>query len=424
MTAVAVLATASLGLTACSGGGQSGESGSADGKTIELWTAWTEGADTATALTEKIADWEKETGYTVNQTNFTYDMLHQKLIASAAGGNLPDAVWGLPEYIGEFNKLGILADLTDAWNSWEDADKVSDSVKEALTIDGKVVGFPYEAPLRAYLVHDDLMAKAGVDVPTTWNDVLAVGSKMEDATGSSFYGLTGTGVREPQELLVYLAQEGLSIADEQDGGGFRNTWQDDPADLAKATEAFQFYQDLISSGVASPNSPTYGWEDTDENFATGLTATFVSGNWLSERESSNPDTMGDISIHPIPYPADGKPATYVEPKPLMVMATSKVLDGATQLAEAFASEDWQKAGFADRSALSDVTTDSKWSTDFHALMDTAVTYPPVTLSEITQNMIDAVAMALQEGKTPEECATWLSDAINTSLGNSGELAAD
>jgi hypothetical protein len=37
-------------------------------------------------------------------------------------------------------------------------------------------------------------------------------------------------------------------------------------------------------------------------------------------------------------------------------------------------------------------------------------------------MIDSLAMALQEGKTPEETATWLSQAINTSLTNAGEIA--
>ena len=57
------------------------------GKTIELWTCWTEGADTEKASQEMIQKWEEETGNTVNQTNFTYDMLHEKILTAAAGGN-------------------------------------------------------------------------------------------------------------------------------------------------------------------------------------------------------------------------------------------------------------------------------------------------------------------------------------------------
>ena len=411
-------AIAPLLLSACG----SGSSGGSDSKTIELWTAWTEGADTANALTEKIKAFESETGYTVNQTNFTYDMLHEKLIASAAGGNLPDAVWGLPEYVGEFDKMGILADLSAAWDSWADKDEVPQAVKSAMTIQGKVIGFPYETTARAYLVHDDLLSQAAVSVPQTWDEVLAVGTKLDDAAGASFYGVAGTGVRAPQELLVYLAQYGLAIAVEKDGG-YRNTWVDNPDELAKATKVFDFYGELIDSGAASPNSPTYGWEETDENFATALTATYVTGNWLAERESSNPDTMADVSVHPIPHPADGQEATYIEAKPLMVMASSKNLDGATQLAEAFASKDWQSAAFADRSALESVSTDTKWSKDYSALLNSGVTYPPITLSGVTQAMIDALAMRLQEGKSSEETATWLSEAINKALEDSGDAPA-
>ena len=419
MSVIATMALAPLTLTAClgdSGGGKGGH-------TIELWTAWTEGEATQKASQEMIAQFEKEHNLTVKQTNFTYDTLHEKLVASAAGGNLPDAVWGLPEWVGEFNKLGILADLSDSWNYWADKDKVSEAVKAAMTVNGKIIGFPYETTTRAYLVHDNLLADSGTSVPKTWEDVLAIGSKVEDATGSSAFGVAGAGVRAPQELLVYLAQKGLKIADEQAGGyRYRNTWQDDPAQLAKATAVFQFYADLMHSGAVNPNSPTYGWEKTDENFVTGRTATYVTGNWLAEREKSNADTMGDVSVHPIPYPTDGKPATYIEAKPLMVMRGSHALDGATQLAQAFASEEWQTAAFADRSALNTVSIDSKWSKDFQTLQASGVTFPPINLGTITQSMIDSLAMVLQEGKSPKEAATWLSNQINDSLKTSGDLA--
>ncbi|KJQ54498.1 ABC transporter substrate-binding protein [Microbacterium sp. SA39] len=412
------IAALALMLAGCSG------SSAGDDKTIELWTSWTEGEATATALEPLIEEWAEENGYTVNQSNFTYDQIREKLIASAAGGNLPDVVWGLPEYVGEFGKLGILADVSDAWGGWEDASDVSDAVRESMTVDGQIVGFPYETTARAYLVHDELLGKAGVEVPETWDDVLAVGSSVEDATGSSFYGLTGAGVREPQELLVYLAQYGLSIAEEQEGGGYRNTWNDDPKQLADATKVFQYYIDLLDSGAVNPNSPTYGWEDTDENFATGLTASFVTGNWLAEREKTNADTMADVSIHPIPSPADGEPSTYIESKPIFVMAGSDSLEASTELAEQFASEDWQSAAFADRSALSTVTTDTKWNKDFAALIDTGVTYPPISLGEVTQHMIDAVAMVLQSGDSAEEAAIWLSDSVNQALENSGDAGGE
>ena len=193
-------------------------------------------------------------------------------------------------------------------------------------------------------------------------------------------------------------------------------------ELEKATKVFQFYQDLIDNKIIDSSAKNWGWEETDENFATGITSTYVTGNWLAERESSNSDTMGDVSVAPIPYPADGQPATYMECKPMFIMEGSENKDEAFDLATAFCSKEWQEAAFADRSPRSDVSTDSKWSKDFSALADTGVTFPPVTLSGINQAMVDSIAKVLQEGKTAEEAASWLSDAVNASLQENGELS--
>lgn len=422
IAAIVAIGLATSALAAC-GSGPSSENTADNGKgAIEVWSSDTEGQGTQVASKAQFEKFEQDTGYKVNVTYLTYDMIHEKIVASAAGGNLPDVVYGLPEYVGEFNKMGILEDLTTQWDSWADKDKVSDAVKEAMTIGDSIIGFPYETTVRAYLVHDDLMSQSGVSTPTTWEEVLAIGSKVEDATGSAAFGIAGAGVRSPQELIVYLAQKGVKIAEPQEDGLYKNTWKDDPAQLAAAADVFTFYQELISSGATDKNSATYGWEETDDRFVTGLTATYVTGNWLEEREADFADTMGDISVHAIPKPADGVDATYLETKPMFVMKGGKNTEGAKELARAIASEEWQKAAYPARSGLNTVSTDSKWSKDFSKLLEYGVTFPPVTVSEITQNMIDSLAMALQEGKSSEETAAWLSDAINKSLENSGELS--
>lgn len=410
-------------LAACGGG--SSDSGSADSdsgeRVVELWTCWTEGADTEKAGLEQIEKFEEETGVTVNQTNFTYDMLHEKILTAAAGGNVPDLIWGLPEYIGEFYNMGILEDLTDRFNEWEDKDALSEAVVNAMTIDNKIVGIPYEMTVRAYLTHTDDLEKAGIKTPETWEDLMAQ-KDYYDKNGKYLTELACTGVRSAQELLVYLAQYDLEIATAQDDGKYKNTWNENADELAKAEKVFQMYKDLVDNGIIDPNCKNWGWEETDENFATGITSTYVTGNWLAEREESNPDTMSDVAVSAIPYPSDGHQATYMECKPLFILKDSKNKDDAFALATAFCSKEWQEAGFADRSPRSDVSTDSKWSKDFQALSETGITFPPVTLGGITQAMQDAIAKVLQEGETPKAAAEWLSDAVNASLSDSGELS--
>ncbi|MCI1986761.1 MAG: extracellular solute-binding protein [Lactobacillus sp.] len=415
---VGLVAIVALGLVAC---GNKSSSDSKNTKTLTVWTSYTEGAATGKEIKKTIKEFEKETGYKVKQSNFTYDMMHDKIKASAAGGNLPDVIWGLPEWIGEFNQMGIAEDITSEVNDWSQKGKISKASLNAMKINGKYVGIPYESTVRAYLTHETTFQKAGAAVPTTWEDLLSM-KDFKSKTGIYPYSFAGKGVREPQELLVYLAQYGLNIATEQKGGKFKNTWNNNPAQLAKATKVFQFYKDLISDGIVDKNSATLGWEDTDENFATGISASYVTGNWLAEREATNPKTMKDVQVNAIPYPTDGKAATYLEAKPLFVLKNDTDKAAKVKLAEAFLSKKAQKAAFLDRSPRTDVTGSSKWSKDFKKLSDTGVTFPPVTVSNIQQNMIDSLAKVLQDGMAPKDAAKWLSTEVNKSLADNNELA--
>lgn len=53
----------------------------------------------------------------------------------------------------------------------------------------------------------------------------------------------------------------------------------------KSNKSIPFYQDLIDNKIIDSSAKNWGWEETDENFATGITSTYVTGNWLAEREN-------------------------------------------------------------------------------------------------------------------------------------------
>ena len=120
---------------------------------------------------------------------------------------------------------------------------------DALTIDGHLLAMPHYLGIRALLVHQDMLKAAGVTAPPkTWDELIAVAQKIKQKTGKFGFGIAGTGVRSPQELMMYLAQNGLSLADRQADGKYRNTWADDKDKLAKATEVFAFYKALARQG--------------------------------------------------------------------------------------------------------------------------------------------------------------------------------
>lgn len=421
--ALAGVLTASMALSLAACGGSSSNGGSsADGSTtLEVWSSNL--SDSQRENVKKlVAQYEEQTGVKVNYTEFSYDMLHDKILSAAADGNTPDVAWGLPEWTGEFHSMGILEDLSDRYANWDDASVLSDAVMKGMSIGDEIIGVPYEMTVRAYLCHENIMEKGGASVPATWDDVLSM-TDFKDKTGTYPYALACTGVRAPQEMIVYLAQKGLEICSLQDDGMYKNTWKDNADQLAAAADVFQFYKDCIDSGVVDPNSKSFGYEETDDNFVNGFSASYVTGNWLQEKEDANPEVMSDVTVEPIPVPEGGTPATYMELKPLFLFNTSKNNDAAFDFATYVCGKEWQQDVYSSASPRSDVTVPGKWTEDFQALSDNGVAFPPVTLGSISQAMIDSIAKVLQEGMTPQAAAEWLADAVNTSLEESGELSA-
>ena len=172
--ALAGVLTASMALSLAACGGSSSNGGSsADGSTtLEVWSSNL--SDSQRENVKKlVAQYEEQTGVKVNYTEFSYDMLHDKILSAAAGGNTPDVAWGLPEWTGEFHSMGILEDLSDRYANWDDASVLSDAVMKGMSIGDEIIGVPYEMTVRAYLCHENIMKKGGASVPATWDDVLS-----------------------------------------------------------------------------------------------------------------------------------------------------------------------------------------------------------------------------------------------------------
>ncbi|UOQ44053.1 sugar ABC transporter substrate-binding protein [Halobacillus salinarum] len=413
-------------LIGCSSKSKSASSGGeGDGKeqvTLDYWASWNPGSVEEEKTLAKIKKFEEEhPNIKINVELLTFDMMHDKLIASISAGNPPDISWGLSEWFGELNRMGALLDLTPYYNEWSDKGKLNQNVMDSLTVDGKVKALPQYLGIRALLYHEDMLKEAGYDAPPeTWDELLEMGPKIKEATGKEAFGITGTTVRSSQELLMYLAQSDVSIAQKMDDGNFKNTWADNPEEMKRATETFQFYKDLLNEGAIPEDSKTWGWQELDTNFAIGKYAMNVDGSWMKDREAENPDEMADVKIAPPPY--NTKPATFLEVSPLYVYGATEHPKEAWEFASYILSEEWQSDIRPTNSPRTDVVSDSQWGEGFTSLTDTGVVFPEVPLGGITQAMQDSIARLLLKGEDPQDVAEWLSKAINEDLKKNGILS--
>lgn len=358
----------------------------------------------------------------IKPESVSWEQLENKVTVSTQGGNPPDVVWALAESITTYQRMGILADRTQQWNSWADKAAIWPQAISSITFDGKIVSaMPHYLGLRAFLYHNDLFTKAGVTAPPkTWDELMTVGKQVQQATGVPAFGFCGQSVRQPQELIVYLWQNDLDIAVPAGNGKFRNTWQDKSDELARATEVFQFYADLVANDVVPKEATSWGYQELDTNLAQAGIASAVDGPWMSSYEQDNPKTMPDIAIAPIPYKRT--PATFLEVNYLVTFKGSKHPEEAWQFLEFVASKQVQSmANYKDRSVRKDVQpTGSKWVKPFIDLIPQGKTWPQVSLGQITLRMIDAVQRVLLHQSKPQEAAAWLSDQVNAALKEQGE----
>ena len=389
--------------------------------TISLWWPIDSTNQDWEAAQQLLADFEAANpDVKVEPQTVSFEQLENRLVVASQGGSLPDVAWALAENVPTYQSLGLLADYTDKWAAWDGAAGIADNIKAGAVFGGKTMSvMPQYLGIRNFQYHQSQFEEAGVAAaPATWDDLIAAGLALKEV-GYPGFGFCGSSVRLPQELVVYFWQNNLDIAVDQ-GGTWHNTWVDNPDELTRATEVFQFYSDLVfAHGIAPRDVASWGYEQLDEGFATGSIASCVDGPWIQSYEASYPDTMADVQFSAIPYKLT--PATFLEVNYNVMFANSPHPEQAWRFLQYVGGPEGQAGPFYNyRTVRSDVTPpDNKWSASFLALAEQGKTWPQIPLGSIPQSMIDAVQSVLLEQATPAEAAQKLSDQINAALAEQG-----
>ena len=389
--------------------------------TLNFWVAWDPvQAETRAAQAEIAAFEAAHPDIRIKTQTIAYDALHDKLVTAIAGGDAPDLSWGLIEWLGEFNRMGALADLTADAAAWPDRDKIYPNALAALTVDGKLLALPNYLGLRGLLYHADMLKAAGIaEPPKTWTELVEAAGKIKQATGKNGFGIAGKGVRSPPELLMYLAQNGVSLARRMPDGKYRNDWADNPDEMKRATEVFALYRQMLDKDVIPKQAAGWGWEEEDTKFALGQYAMVVDGSWMRSRIDQNAETMKDVRV--APPPAGQKAATFFEIAPFYIFRSKHPKETWT-FAAFMLGHDFQSAVYPDRSPRSDIEGDAVWGQPFTSLTPIGVSFPPVALGSITRDMADSIGRVLLKNEDPASVAAWLGKAINKSLRQSGEIS--
>ena len=261
--AVAALAALTpLTLAACSGsgGGDSGSgSGSVDSLTVlDYYTDEPGHTQTADMLTKcgtsigvKKIDHQSVPGPT----------LIQKVLQQASSKSLPDVLMLDNPDIQQIAATGALAPLGDFGIN---ADGYASGPKAAATYQGKLYALQPGANTIAIFYNKDVLKKAGVEPPKTWDELRSAAKKLTDGKQ---YGFAFNATADYEGAWQFLPPMWSNGGDETD------------LTSPQVAEALQLWKDLVDDGSASKSVINWSQADVNDQFVAGKAAMMLNGPW-------------------------------------------------------------------------------------------------------------------------------------------------
>ncbi|OUM86981.1 MAG: sugar ABC transporter substrate-binding protein [Bacillus thermozeamaize] len=187
-----------------------------------------------------------------------------------------------------FYKAGYLEDLSDQ----PFVDKLLDSVRASVTIDGKVVGVPMETLMWGYLYNKKIFADLGLTPPMTLSEMKQVVEKLK-ANNITPFLLTYKESWMPQ-LFLPLSVGALVNTENPD---FIDRMYKNEGSFAEMKAMFEII-DLVNAN-GTDRAMEIGPDEGSAHFAQGKAAMWVNGPWHAET-ILKADPNFEFGVAPLP----------------------------------------------------------------------------------------------------------------------------
>lgn len=211
-----------------------------------------------------------------------------------------DIVWA-----GQFAEAGYSVAL-DEWIARDKAELALDDIYSILMTslgqyEGRQVAYPFAGYANVLAYRTDLYEAAGLQAPTTIEDLVAAAEKLTDRD-QGIYGFVANGQKGPavaQDWMQYNAQQGGSIIG-TDGKPALNS--------VANIDSMTVYEKLFAE-TAPPGAVEFDWGGREESFRQGIVANMqtwsVGAAGYSDPAMSK--VVGKVAIVPAPVQAGMEP---------------------------------------------------------------------------------------------------------------------
>jgi multiple sugar transport system substrate-binding protein len=284
--ALASMLTLPLALSACGGGSGGGSNSGGDSSTLRVLDYYNN--EPAKTVWQKALDaCGQQAGVTIQREAVPGASLIQKVLQQASSKTLPDVLMLDNPDLQQIAQTGALTPLNDLGLK---ADGYAEGVVSASTYEGKLYGLQPITNTIGLFYNKDLLAKAGVKPPTTWDELKTAAKKL---TSGGTYGLAFSAPANYEGTWQFLPFMWSNGGDEKNIA------------TPETAQALQLWVDLMNDGSVSKSALNWTQADVNDQFRAGKAAMMVNGPW--QFPTLDADKNLKYEVVKIPAPAAGKP---------------------------------------------------------------------------------------------------------------------
>lgn len=232
-----------------------------------------------TEILREIADnyQEEHPNITIEIVSPPLENADTKITQMLMSGSGADIVEVRDSTITQYASNEWLADLQSYIDAWDEKDTLSDSADEVIHYyKDTAYMIPYGFYQRGLYVRKDWFEEKGLELPTTWEELLAAGEALTDDSASRYgYSFRGGSSGYQYADTIYWSWIGMDkIADPNAAYFLKDGDGATIFTLPETKEALNFYKELYQK--ASPSdSIAWGFSEMVQGFVGGTTAMLI-----------------------------------------------------------------------------------------------------------------------------------------------------
>jgi N,N'-diacetylchitobiose transport system substrate-binding protein len=278
-------------------------------------------------------------GVTVEYQVQQWDGIGEKLTTALASDEPPDVLEIGNTQVAQYAASGGLTDLTDVVGEFDNSDSWLPGLAEPGQWEGRTYAIPFYAGDRTVIYRTDMFEQAGIEPPTSWDELLATGDALREEFGDDdrFMPMYLPG-QQWYTLASLVWDEGGELAVKSDDG----TWAG-ALSTPEGQAGIQRYKELYDALSAAPKDADEATPQQFEVMAQGNVAMMIGLPWeLASAVDASPELDGKLGVFVLPSKTPGEPAPpFVGGSDLAIPLGSDAPDVATEFIKLVTGTEYQ-----------------------------------------------------------------------------------